>query len=63
MPKIKFLMDEQLEVELFVKNEKQYVFIASDSSSGCEYQVNTFEDIGKRIAEYVEHYVHNCEEE
>lgn len=56
-------MDEQLEVELFVKNEKQYVFIASDSSSGCEYQVNTFEDIGKRIAEYVEHYVHNCEEE
>lgn len=54
MSKIKYLMNSNISVELFVKDDKQFVFIADDNSSGCEYEVKSFEDIGKRVAEYIE---------
>lgn len=54
MPKIKYLVNNNISVELFVEDNKQFVFIADENSSGCKYEVKSFEDIGKRVAEYLQ---------
>lgn len=59
--KIKYLMNDNITVELFVKNDKQYIYIASDNASGCEYEVKTFDDIGNYVADYVEFYMNEEE--
>lgn len=59
--KIKYLMNENISVELYVKNNKQCIFISSDNASGCEYEVKTFDDIGNYVADYVEFYMNEEE--
>ena len=53
MDKIKFLMDDNVSIKLFVKGDKQFILISSDEADDCEYEVKTFSDIGKYVADYI----------
>lgn len=53
MPK-QYLYSCNISVELFVENDKQFVFIADENSSGCKYPIEKLSDVGKRVNEYLE---------
>lgn len=53
MDKIKFLMCDTVTIEMRVKEDKQYIYISMDEADGVEYQVNTFEDIGNYVKQYI----------
>lgn len=53
MPK-QYLLNCNISVELFVKDGKQFVFIADDNSSGCEYPIKNLSDVGKYVNIYLE---------
>ena len=44
--------DFNLEVSL----EENVLFIANENSTGATYEVQSAEDIGKRVVEYIENY-------
>lgn len=57
MGKLDKPINETIEVEFYTDNGKQYVYIGSECGSGCRYQVKSFEDIGKVMAEYAYNYL------
>lgn len=41
-------------VEIYKKDGKDAVYISADGASGCSYQVDTPEDVGRYLADYIE---------
>lgn len=55
--KIKNLIDEQIEMELYNDNGEQWLWLCTENSSGAKYRVKTFADIGVCVADYVRCYL------
>lgn len=46
-----------LHVEIYNNKDKQFVFISTSTASGCTYQVNNAEDVGKYVTNYINDYI------
>ena len=43
-----------IEIELYNENSQNYVYISHDGSSGVEYVINSYDDIGNAVSQYIE---------
>ena len=43
-----------IEIVLYNENNQNYVYISHDGSSGVEYAINSYNDIGNTISQYIE---------
>lgn len=57
MPKLKMKLNGMISVEFYTENGKQFMFISSESSSGCKCVINNLADVGKVMQSYVENYL------
>ena len=42
-----------IEIELYRKNDKDYVFLSNDGSSGVKKQIKSIDELKKIVADYV----------
>lgn len=42
-----------IEIEIYKKNGKKYVFISHDGSSGCKYKFENENDLTQKISDYI----------
>ena len=43
-------------VEIYKKDGQSSVYISTDGASGCDYRVNSPNDVGKYLADYIESF-------
>ena len=57
MPKGKLNLYVFISVEFYTENGKQFMFISSENSSGCKYEIKNLADVGKVMQSYVENNI------
>ena len=47
---------DNITVELFVKEGKQFAYICNENGTGAEYDIKSLNDIGKAVVDYISLY-------
>ena len=51
-----------IELELYKEDDKTYMYVSNDGSSGYKFEIKDFKDIGKCINDYIEDHFDSDDE-